>query len=190
WPRPLVLNYLPPWPLTLSDVLLPQAVAIMLLLVLTGVALARRPMLGFLGAWFFITLAPTSSFIPIATEVGAERRMYLPLLGLMALAVTAAYWFVGRPAFGPAKAGPHVRSAAPAMALLIGIAGALAVTTFVRNREYSSALTLARTVVERRPTAVTRHYLAEQLALAGRHEEAIPHLRDAVAGGDTRAGYL
>ena len=76
------------------------------------------------------------------------------------------------------------------MALLFGIAAALAATTIARNREYESALTLARTVVERRPTAVTHHYLAEQLALAGRHDEAIPHLRDAVAGGDTRAGYL
>jgi len=74
--------------------------------------------------------------------------------------------------------------------LLLAITAALAATTIARNREYESALTLARTVVERRPTAVTHHYLAEQLALAGRHDEAIPHLREAVAGGDTRAGYL
>ena len=43
--------------------------------------LARRPHVGFLGAWCFITLAPTSSIVPIATEVGAERRMYLAACG-------------------------------------------------------------------------------------------------------------
>ncbi len=69
-------------------------------------------------------------------------------------------------------------------------AGSLALGTVARNREYSSALTLARTVVERRPRAVTHHYLAEQLVLAGLHEEARQQLREAVAGGDSRARYL
>ena len=40
-------------------------------------------MAGFLGAWFWITLAPTSTIVPIATEVAAERRMYLPLAALV-----------------------------------------------------------------------------------------------------------
>ena len=54
------------------------------------VALRARPRLGFLGAWFFVTLAPTSSVVPIATEVGAERRMYLPLMALAVLAWSSA----------------------------------------------------------------------------------------------------
>ena len=45
---------------------------------------------------FFLTLAPTSSIVPIATEVGAERRMYLPLAALSVLAVTLAWAMVGR----------------------------------------------------------------------------------------------
>ena len=77
WPRSLVLLYGEPRPLTLFAVW-PSAVLIALLLGLTVLALVTRPMLGFLGAWFFVTLAPTSSVVPIATEVGAERRMYLP----------------------------------------------------------------------------------------------------------------
>jgi tetratricopeptide (TPR) repeat protein len=58
-----------------------------------------------------------------------------------------------------------------------------------RNREYASALTLTRTIVERRPNAVAHHMFAEQLSLAGRHDEAVAHLREAVAGGNSRAGY-
>jgi hypothetical protein len=37
-----------------------------------------------------MTLAPTSSIVPIATEVGAERRMYLPLISVVVLVVIGA----------------------------------------------------------------------------------------------------
>ena len=86
WPRDLVLYYGWPLPLTLTDVL-PQALFVLGLLALTAVTLYRRPRVGILGLWFFLTLAPTSSILPIATEVGAERRMYLPLMAIVALAV-------------------------------------------------------------------------------------------------------
>ncbi len=74
WPHELVANYGWVFPATLGHVL-PYALFIACLLVLTIVALIRQPRWGFLGAWFFVTLARTSSIVPIATEVGAERRM-------------------------------------------------------------------------------------------------------------------
>jgi protein O-mannosyl-transferase len=89
WPWSLVSNYGWPSPLTLADVL-PEAAAVCALLVATLVAMVRWPSLGFAGCWFFLTLAPTSSVVPIATEVGAERRMYLPLVSLIGLAVVGA----------------------------------------------------------------------------------------------------
>ena len=89
WPRSLVVFYGWPLPLTLGDVW-PYALFIGVLLIATVVAMKRWPTLGFLGVWFFVTLAPTSSIVPIATEVGAERRMYLPLLAVVALAVVGA----------------------------------------------------------------------------------------------------
>ena len=79
WPRPLVAWYGWALPLTIADVI-PYALFVMFLLMLTAAALLRQPRVGFLGAWFFITLAPTSTIVPIATEMGAERRMYLPLI--------------------------------------------------------------------------------------------------------------
>src|SRR4029079_16286548 len=54
-------------------------------------ALIRRPAVGFLGAWCFITLTPTSRVVPIATEGGAERRRYLRLIALVVLGVVGAY---------------------------------------------------------------------------------------------------
>ena len=41
--------------------------------------------LGFLGAWFFMILAPSSSVVPIVTEMAAERRIYLPLAAVIVL---------------------------------------------------------------------------------------------------------
>jgi hypothetical protein len=90
WPRALVANYGWPRPLTLADVW-PQALFLLALAGATVVALRRSPPIGFLGAWFFVTLAPTSSVIPIATEVGAERRMYLPLIPIVVLGVVGGY---------------------------------------------------------------------------------------------------
>ncbi len=77
-----------------------------------------------------------------------------------------------------------------AAVVLLAVAGALAAVTIRRNREYASPLTIAETVVARRPSGVAHHMLAEQLSLAGRHDEAITHLREAVRGGNSRAGYL
>lgn len=174
WPRSLVLNYGWPIPLTIRDVL-PDALLVALLLALTIVALVRCPRVGFLGAWFFITLAPTSSIVPIATEVGAERRMYLPLIALVVLAVWGASLLK--------RAGPAVAAAA-----LVTWSMALAAGTFARNREYASALTLARTIVDRHPTPVAEHVLASELLMAGNREDAMVHLRRALPGAP-RAYY-
>jgi len=168
WPRSLVANYGWPIDVTLGDVL-PFALLITALLVLTALMLARAPAWGFLGAWFFVTLAPTSSIVPIATEVGAERRMYLPLVAIVVLAVVGAS-FVKR-AVSTAGA---VALVAVAMLLLTG--------TVARNREYSSARVLARTVVERYPTSVAHHQLGVALLLAGDRESAMRELRLAIPG--------
>ncbi len=109
WPWSLVSNYGWPASLTLADVL-PQAVAICALLAATLVATFRWPPLGFAGCWLFLTLAPTSSVVPIATEVGAERRMYLPLVSLIALVVVggAAIWNLATADRGTSRPSAHV----------------------------------------------------------------------------------
>src|SRR5205085_3990733 len=89
WPRGLVLDYGEPLHVTFGDVA-PYAITVAALLAATIVALVRNPPVGFLGAWFFLTLAPTSSIMPVSTEVGAERRMYLPLMAIVMLVVTVA----------------------------------------------------------------------------------------------------
>ena len=48
----------------------------------------RYPLFTFAVGWTLIILAPTSSFMPIA-DLAVERRMYLPLAGLMLFAAAA-----------------------------------------------------------------------------------------------------
>lgn len=180
WPRSLVLDYGVPRPLSLADVL-PQAALILTLLAATGVALTRGrrwPMLGFLGAWSFIALAPTSSFIPIASEVGAERRMYIPLIPLVVLAVLAGWSLLRRRPL-----------AMFARLAVVVIAAGLAWQTVHRNREYRSAVSVLQTVVDRWPHGRAHLNLAVALKVEGRNEKAIAHLRQAVPD-DPEALYL
>jgi tetratricopeptide (TPR) repeat protein len=162
WPQSLVLAYGPPQPLSVGAVV-PQAAMVLALLAMTGVALARRPALGFLGAWFFLTLAPASTIVPVATEVGAERRMYLPLAGLVVLAVVAV---------GPRL---HKRAAAVLLAVLCA---ALAARTILRAQEYRSSITMAQTVLDRWPNGFAHALVGVELANVGRHDEALTHLRE------------
>lgn len=164
WPRDLVLYYGWPMPMTLGDVL-PQALFVLALLALTTFALWRRRRAGFLGAWFFLALAPTSSVLPIVTEVGAERRMYLALVALVALSVVA---------FRTLVSSSRVRAAALALATL-----ALGAGTVARTTEYQSSLSLAETTVARWPTPGAHSMLGTELAAAGQLAAAERHLREA-----------
>lgn len=107
--------------------------AVTLLGLTTAWALWREPRLGLLGLVFFAVLGPTSSFIPVATQVAAEHRMYLPLAAvLVALVVGAAY--LDERLQG--KAG---------LPLLVGL-GCVAVLfgslTYLRNRDYQTELSI------------------------------------------------
>ena len=171
WPRALVFDYGLPRQLRLTDVL-PQLIFVSMLVILTGIALVFRPMAGFLGAWFFVILAPASSVIPVLSEVGAERRMYLPLAGLVVLAVIGGYRLLERM---PARAFRPV-----ALAGTIVVAGALAYATVRRNHEYAVPVLLMQGSVDRWPQSRARFNLAAVLKADGRVDEAIAQLRIAV----------
>jgi tetratricopeptide (TPR) repeat protein len=182
WPGPLVLDYGLPHALAIRDVV-PEAVAVVLLIVASGIALVRWPRIGFLCAAFLLTLAPTSSVIPIASEVGAERRMYLPFAALAVLAAVAGRWLVDRAAARLVRLesntapGTYIRAGAAGLTAIV--LTALAVRTVYRNAEYERPLSLWRTVVERRPNGRARMALATEMVAAGDHAAALAQLREA-----------
>jgi Flp pilus assembly protein TadD len=187
WPQSLVVDYGLPRMLTARDVVA-EAALLVVLAGATAFALRRWPAIGFTGLMFFLTLAPTSSIVPITTEVGAERRMYLPLAALVGLAVTLAGVVVERAARvrAPGRARAIIGAA---IVVSLAVIAALAVRTAFRNQEYETPLALWESVVATRPQGRARFALANQLIDAGRHSEAVAQLREAVVDfPDARAG--
>jgi tetratricopeptide (TPR) repeat protein len=164
WPHPLVFDY-GAGMAALNATTAACALLIGLLVAGTVLALRRWPALGFAGAWFFLTLAPASSVVPVVLQPVAEHRMYLPLAGVVALVVVGGYHWLGR------------GSGVVAVALAVALGG----LTAQRNRVYGSELALWSDTVAKRPVnARARTNLGSALALAGRLDEARAHFAAAV----------
>jgi tetratricopeptide (TPR) repeat protein len=130
WPVGLCSDYLD-WPVAneLADVW-PTAVGLGLLLLASAAALIVRPAVGFLAAWFFVILSPTSSVVPII-DVAFEHRMYLSLIAVCVGVVLFADRLL---ALVP---NPRLRTALGGLALVVA-AVALGRWTLLRNTVYRS----------------------------------------------------
>jgi tetratricopeptide (TPR) repeat protein len=183
WPHPLAADY-DGWPIATSLMsVLPEVAFLLLIAGLTVWGLVRRRPLAFLGVWFFAILAPTSSFRPLAAEVVAERRMYLPLVAVVVLAVLAGWALLDR-----VKAPRGVGIAGVAV-----LAAILGIVTIQRNRTYQTTLSFWNDVVAKRPdNPRARIWLAKHLREGGKNTEAIQHLTAAVrlqpGNGDAQYG--
>ncbi len=174
WPRPLVLDYFD-WPITssLQNVLLPGAV-VLGLLGATLWAFRRHPSAGFLGAWFFLILAPTSSILPSTGEMAAERRMYLPLAAVVTMAVVGAY-ALGRRLWSK-QHGALLGAIATASVVVL-----FAFLTIQRNQDYQSAVTIWQDTLNKRPDNARAHIgLGFALVQLGRLPDAIAHYEQAL----------
>ena len=161
WPSPLVIDY---GNSVVGDgaTIAPYALGVILLMAATAAALIRRPMLGFLGVWFFAILAPSSSIVPLAGQTEAEHRMYLPLVAVVVLAVMAAYRGLGRIGLGARQA------AMPLVAL--AVAG-LGVGTYRRNEAYKTEVSIWDDTVRKGPPN-SRAFLNRGNALAASGQSA------------------
>jgi tetratricopeptide (TPR) repeat protein len=115
--------------------------------------------------------------------------MYLPLMAVVVLAVVGAVWLWDALAVRLRQPPSAARSRIAATAALGFVTMALATATWIRNSEYSTSVSLARTIVERRPTSIAHHILGQELALSGDHDGAIAELRQAVEG-DSKARMM
>ena len=175
FPSPLVFLY--DWPLTPAPLWMAwQAAMLTAAAALTAIGVWKRHPASFPGAWFFLILAPSSSVLPIVTEVAAEHRMYLPLAAVVAAIVMGAHLAVTR------FMGHWTRTTVGAAAIVLLIAaGALGAMTRARNAVYASAEGLwADTVAKRPEDPRPRVAYGEALARAGRMPEAETQLWRAV----------
>ncbi len=96
-----------------------------------------------LGAWFFLLLAPSSSVVPIATEIAAERRIYLAFAAVVVAVVIVASALWRR---APRRTGDRSWMAGWSAILVV-----LAATTFARSRAYANPEALWRDTVRKAP---------------------------------------
>jgi tetratricopeptide (TPR) repeat protein len=165
WPHPLVIDYGEGVVASWREVWW-QGPVVLALLAGTGWALWRRPALGFLGAWFFVILAPSSSVVPLVSQTIAEHRMYLPLASVLALALGVA----------ALRLGPRTLLAAG-----LGLALAAGLATRQRNEIYRNERALWEDVIAHRPAHGRAHNnLGRVHFQEGRPEEAVASYRESL----------
>ena len=171
WPAPLVFDY-GATVITSPARVLPGALVLVALVTATLVALRRWPAVGFCGVWFFALLAPTSSFVPIATQTIAEHRVYLALAAPLALLAVALHRWFDRRALIP----------------VVLVALALGAVTFARNADYRTLLSLWQDTVRKAPANPRAHYnLALAQLAAGLRADALLSLASATRLDPTHA---
>jgi Tfp pilus assembly protein PilF len=167
WPAPLIADYgrlIGGSPLSTG---LGLAVLLALLAATAGL-LRRHSPWGLCGAWFFLILAPSSSVIPITTEIVAEHRMYLPLAGVVVLVVGGAAG-VGRAMLK--SIGGRGRTVVGA-AVVLAATTALAAATYRRNQVYGSLDAFWGDVAAKVPANAGAHNNLGNLALGRRNWKA------------------
>ncbi|MCE9525552.1 MAG: tetratricopeptide repeat protein [Planctomycetales bacterium] len=173
WPDSLCLDY--GWPVATSPlaIYLPGAIVLALLLAAAW-ALWKQPALGFLGMSFFLILAPTSSFMPIA-DLAFEHRMYLPLAVVVILALLVLNWLLAK------KLEDEAARRKWFLVITGCCAAALSVRTAVRNLDYSSPYAMwAKVARQNRHNARAHTNLAFLLDAVGKKAEAVQHLEAAM----------
>jgi Flp pilus assembly protein TadD len=165
WPHPLVFDYGDALVHPSPGLVIP-ALAVAGLVAATAWALVRRPAIGFLGAAFLLTLAPSSSIVPVVTQTVAEHRMYLPSIAVIVLAAAAMHRWTGR----------------AALPLCLLLAACLGVSTFERNGDYRTEEGIwADTVAKRADNERAHNNLGiAYLKDAGRWDDAIAQFRESL----------
>ena len=166
WPHPLVFDYGAETMAASPLVVAPCALFIVAVLAGVAVAWRRSPRAGFLGAWFFLILAPTSTVVPIAEQPMAESRMYLPLAAVVVLVTLLSYSLGRRRAF-----------------VVLGlVAVGLGALTVRRNQDYRSELGIWEDTIAKLPhTSRGQSNLGMALAeKPGRLLDAVAHCEEAL----------
>jgi tetratricopeptide (TPR) repeat protein len=163
WPSPLTLQH--EWPIDKTWLsILPPVVAVVVLVAASVWAWRTTPVWGFVGAWFFVILAPSSSIVPLLSPM-YEHRMYLSLAAVVSLVAVGLYSLMGR------------RSLVVFALMAIG----LGFLTWQRNQDYRSEVIFWQDAAAKFPDSPFAHYsLGVALGRAGRLQEAIAEYREAL----------
>ena len=177
WPQGQCIDY--GWPAARSIAeALPQAVVMMTLFGATIWCIFRHPKWSFLGGWFFLILAPTSSIVPIK-DLAFEHRMYLPSMAVIAVVVLGGFFLGHRVTSRGMLSSSAMKllgaSIAVAVVLQLGMAA------YRRNCVYATELALWQEAVAIAPRNPRVHVvIGNILSQSGRTLEAVEEYREAI----------
>jgi protein O-mannosyl-transferase len=121
----------------------------------------RNTVVAFGILWFFLTLLPESSIIPLS-DVIFEHRLYLPMAGF-SLSLAAGAFYLSK--------SKKTMVAITSLSLLIA---AYSILSYQRNKAWKSEITLWSDVIKKSPGKPRGYtYLCSSCIEAGRNEEAI-----------------
>ena len=174
-PDPLAMVY--DWPFAETFWRIgPPAVVVGLLLAATFWAVVRRKPYGYLGAWFFLILVPTSTFVALNQNI-QEHRLYLSLAALVVGFVLVGEYILKLVLVRDLA--KHARFVSALLVLML-VAHFLA-QTISRNFHYHINSMLWKDNVLHYPnSAVARNNYGYALGLEMRQLEAIPQLEEAI----------
>jgi len=153
------------------------AVVTICAMVTLATAFARKlPALSFAIFWYFVTLVPSSSIVPL-TAIMSEHRAYLPMSGLVIMFPMAVAGLLRAPSLYARR-----REVGTAVAVLLA---ALSTATVARNRVWRSDITMWNDAVTKSPSSsraqssfgrvlVTRGYATDAIEVLERAVELDP----------------
>jgi len=190
FPHPLIFDRGAHFLHSVSEAL-PYILGLCVLLGLSIYTLIKKPTLGFLGAWFFIILSPTSSVVPVAEVPIAENRIYLPLIALLSLIVIVVFHFLGKKVL---------------TLIYVLLVGVFLFSTYERNKVYASSISLWKDTVSKDPnnpralndlgflmlkkpeySKEAEYYFKEALRLKPHYSDALSNLGMLYADNPTKA---
>ena len=176
WPGPPTLDYGQLWPQSFAQSW-PWLVFSCVMLSACALSAWRWPRAGFVCCWVLLILAPSSSVLSIHTEVGAERRFYLPLIGVLASVCVAVSALLQR------ASSTALRKILQRVAFAVGLAACalLGLQTRGYAEDFRSLRAFWSAAVRGRPENARAHYnLAETLRREGDVPGAIASFRAAL----------
>jgi tetratricopeptide (TPR) repeat protein len=160
----------------LDGAVLASAIFLLAILCLGWSLRRRQPVFTFSILWFFVTLSPTSSVVPIADLI-FEHRLYLPLAGVcmsFPLLVEFGYTTLRRFMTRPAKSDARLQINQTVNIVCVLLIGLLVWGTYERNKIWQSEETLWADVALKSPLkARVRGNLGSVYQLEQRYDDAL-----------------
>jgi tetratricopeptide (TPR) repeat protein len=181
WPWPLLIYYDIPLIDRFTQAW-PWVLAVALAAIVTIWLVWRRPAVGFVPVFVVAVLSPTL-VVPCVGETAAERRMYLPLVAVVALAIVGLYVVSQR--WTRRFASAPIAQRIPAAVYFVAVAflsATFLVAAANRASMYNDELALWSHALDHQPTATLAHInMGVLLAKRGHAQEAMDHFKAAVA---------